>query len=305
MIMKIIKKVILKIYHIMQCHYWSFRVLVWLKELGITRRINFFVMCCNGRQKKICTNEMERCQNFYEENRERIVSMMDILSDEKSKIVWEKVMDYRRMRCPIPRGLYSEHDQYFCRDIIKLCDGEVFVDGGAYTGDTLQQFMDTCKKENVHYKRIIAFEPDKRNFALISKFYGKRKDIMLIKKGLYRKEAVLSFKEEGMNSQLNESGECKVDVINVDAISECRDATFIKMDIEGAEMDALYGAQETIMRNRPKLAICIYHSNEDMIQIVEYIHSLVPEYKFYIRHHSKSAVETVAYAVIDKERNAV
>lgn len=297
--MKLIRKLILGIYHAMQQNYWSFRVLVWLKEHGVTRKINFFVKHSNDRQKGTCTKEMESCQTFYRENQERIINMNKLLSDEKSKIVWKGVMNYRRMGCPLPKELYSEYDQYFCKDIIKLHDGEVFIDGGAYTGDTIQQFLDTCKKEKVYYKKIIAFEPDKKNFALVTKFYGKRKNIMLIAKGLYKKETILRFSEKEASSRLDKLGESKVKVINIDAVPECNDATFIKMDIEGAEMDALYGAQETIKKNHPKLAICIYHSNEDMIQIAEYIHSLVPEYKLYIRHHSKSAVETVIYAVID------
>ena len=70
------------------------------------------------------------------------------------------------------------------------------------------------------------------------------------------------------------------------------------MDIEGAEMSALQGASEVIRKNRPKLTICIYHSDEDLFRIAEYVHELVPEYKLYIRHHSKSDVETVLYAVI-------
>lgn len=70
------------------------------------------------------------------------------------------------------------------------------------------------------------------------------------------------------------------------------------MDIEGAEMDALFVAQETIWRNHPKLAICIYHSDEDMIQIIEYVHSLVPEYKLFVRHHTRGRCETVLYAVM-------
>jgi hypothetical protein len=85
--------------------------------------------------------------------------------------------------------------------------------------------------------------------------------------------------------------------VDIDSIEECKNATFIKMDIEGAEWDALHGARETIVRNKPQLAICLYHSDEDMIRLVEYVHSLVPEYKLYIRHHSRSDVETVLYAI--------
>jgi hypothetical protein len=71
------------------------------------------------------------------------------------------------------------------------------------------------------------------------------------------------------------------------------------MDIEGAEMKALQGARNTIAAYKPKLAICIYHSNEDMLQIPEWIHDNFPEYRLFVRQHQKYAInETVLYAVI-------
>ncbi len=93
----------------------------------------------------------------------------------------------------------------------------------------------------------------------------------------------------------------KYDVIEVTAIDNCdvcREATFIKMDIEGAEWEALHGAEKTIVRNHPTLAICIYHSNEDMVRIIPYIHHLCPKYRLYVRQHSYGTSETVLYAVI-------
>ncbi|MCM1303087.1 MAG: FkbM family methyltransferase [Lachnospiraceae bacterium] len=70
------------------------------------------------------------------------------------------------------------------------------------------------------------------------------------------------------------------------------------MDIEGAEMEALTGACKTIQKNRPKLAICIYHKYEDLYRIPMYVKSLVPEYRIYIRHYSDTPSETVMYAII-------
>lgn len=123
----------------------------------------------------------------------------------------------------------------------------------------------------------------------------------MIKKGLSNSEKYLRFLERGSSSGIipdDVSEGVIIPVINIDAVRECRDATFIKMDIEGAEMEALQGAKETIMRNHPKLAVCIYHSDEDMIRIAQYIHSLVPEYRLYVRHHTKREHETVLYAVM-------
>ena len=70
------------------------------------------------------------------------------------------------------------------------------------------------------------------------------------------------------------------------------------MDIEGSEQDALLGAAGIIRRDRPRLAICIYHKPEDLYEIPFLIKELVPEYRLYIRHHSDTYAETVLYATL-------
>jgi len=73
--------------------------------------------------------------------------------------------------------------------------------------------------------------------------------------------------------------------------------TYIKMDIEGAELNALKGAANTIKKNKPRLAICVYHKPEDILEIPVFLSELVPSYQFYLRHHSQYYIETVLYAV--------
>lgn len=70
------------------------------------------------------------------------------------------------------------------------------------------------------------------------------------------------------------------------------------MDIEGSELAALRGAEKTIKKSKPKLAICVYHKPEDLITIPQFISSLVPEYKFFLRHHQYISWDTVLYAII-------
>ena len=88
----------------------------------------------------------------------------------------------------------------------------------------------------------------------------------------------------------------KVQVTAMDEVIKDR-VSFIKMDIEGAELRALRGAKYLIQKYKPKLAISIYHKPEDIIDIPNYIVDLVPEYKFYIRQYSYGYCETVLYAI--------
>ena len=74
-------------------------------------------------------------------------------------------------------------------------------------------------------------------------------------------------------------------------------ATFIKMDIEGAEYNALLGAEQMIRQHHPRLAICVYHSLEDYIRIPLLIRSFYHGYQFYFRHHSVTSGESVFYAI--------
>ena len=83
----------------------------------------------------------------------------------------------------------------------------------------------------------------------------------------------------------------------IDSITEGDKVTFIKMDIEGAELKALEGASNTIKKYHPKLAICIYHKPTDIYDIGSYLLTLYPNYKFYIRQYTTSMWETVLYAI--------
>lgn len=295
------RRIIKKVYHKMQHHYITFRILVFLKEHGVTRRINHIVRGSNYKQTRVMlTDEMKKSLNFYMENQDRITNVMNLLADEKSRKVWDGVMKYRMHRTPIAPELYSENDQYFVKDLLQISPNEIFIDGGAYTGDTIQQFMDMARKQKIDYKKIIAFEPDERNYELLSRYYGHKEKVILVKKGIYKEDGILYFKDAGAAASIvdnEEDASYQIPVTSIDKVSDCNDATWIKMDIEGAEMDALYGAKEVIKRNHPKLTICIYHSDRDMLGIIEYIHELVPEYKLYVRHHSRSNVETVLYAI--------
>ena len=185
--------------------------------------------------------------------------------------------------------------QYFDQNIIKLQDGEVFVDGGCYDLETSEILMSKCKPD-----KIYAFEPDERNFEKIKEKISENnyKNVILQGKGLWNKSDSLYFNASGdILSHVSDEGEDRIEVTALDETIDEK-VTFIKMDIEGSELCALEGAKKIIQKYKPKLAICIYHKPEDTIDIPAYILELVPEYRLWIRHYSYSAAETVLYAVV-------
>jgi FkbM family methyltransferase len=241
------------------------------------------------------TNEMQESKNYFEEHLNDIETVINFLSDEKSKSVYLKAIRYRYTYNKSDLPDYNNKDQYFPSDIVKLNTNEVFVDCGAYKGDTLHSFL---KLTNKAFKKYIAFEADSYNYKFITKRYRKYNNIFIYDKAVWNKEEPLKFIQDGSpGSEISENGDTVVDGVAIDSIPECVDATFIKMDVEGAEMKALEGAKKTISTNLPKLAICIYHSDEDMIYIPKWLHENYPNYKIYIRHHCYMPIETVVYAI--------
>lgn len=102
----------------------------------------------------------------------------------------------------------------------------------------------------------------------------------------------------GSSSSISDNGEQLAHIVSLDDVLITKDITMIKMDIEGAEIDALNGAKNTIQSLKPDLAICVYHKISDIWEIPLMLHKWVPEYKFYLRCHAGSTMETVLYATI-------
>lgn len=187
--------------------------------------------------------------------------------------------------------------QYF-DSCIDLKDGEVFVDGGSYDFETSEILMSLCNPQ-----KILAFEPDDDNYQVIIKSVEEKDyyDIEVFQKGLWNENRTLNFIDSIKDCcRVDGSGGTQIEVVALDQIIDDK-VTLIKMDIEGSELKALQGAQKLIRKYRPRLAICIYHKLEDVIEILEYIKSLVPEYQLFIRHHSINQCETVVYAIYKNE----
>jgi FkbM family methyltransferase len=187
--------------------------------------------------------------------------------------------------------------QYF-QNVAAIGEGEVFVDGGAYVGDTLEDYL---RRVPAGFSKYYAFEPDSKNFARLTAVVRTRglASVECINAGLWREPGSMQFAEgDGISteSKVSDCGGVRIELDTIDA--RCADATFIKMDIEGAELDALHGARATIARNKPKLALCAYHNPSHLWALADYTQSLVPEYKIYFRQHRTICTELVMYASV-------
>ncbi len=184
--------------------------------------------------------------------------------------------------------------QYFDKEILNFDENEVMIDCGAYNLETSVKFL-----EMVHSGKVIAIEPDPTNFKKCEEVAANFQNVTLYNCGVDYKKGKISFSSLGdEGSSISENGNAVVPVDSIDNIVGNQKITFIKMDIEGMELRALQGAENTIKNNKPKLAICIYHKDEDLFEIPQYIKKLVPEYKLYIRHYSSWSYETVLYATL-------
>ncbi len=250
-------------------------------------------------------NASKQSRIFFGQNQERVNKIVQNLADRKSKHVYNRLIQLRSY-LKIP-PIFSTGSQYFPKDIIHLNSYECFVDCGAYTGDTIEEFRELTHHS---YQHIVAFDPDPRNFSILQEKSFKK--CTCIQAGVWNKQDTLPFYTGNLTSSKLEQTQVsrglystqipvQVNVVMIDKCPECAEMTFLKMDIEGAELNALKGAEKTIRKNRPTLAICIYHSDQDMIDIPEWILSLGLNYKLYVRHYSCSFCpdETVLYAVPD------
>jgi len=202
---------------------------------------------------------------------------------------------------------YKCKPSYFEQDFLELTDNETYIDVGCFNADTIKQFNKACSGK---YNKIYGFEPHPDNYRLTTTAVEEQglKNTYIIPKGAWSAEGehpFISGYGDGTKAgaRIIDHGDMTVKTITLDKALENEVITFIKMDIEGAEYEALKGAEKIIKRCKPKLAICLYHKPEDILEIPVFLYSIMPEYKYYIRHHNyirekgNLSHDTVLYAV--------
>ena len=233
---------------------------------------------------------------FYEEHRADFQKVRSLLADDLSKETYDAILQYRLDYDLSALKPYVVKPQYFVKDIVTSVENEIFLDGGAFIGDSSYDFIHYFNAAK-HYK-IYLWEPDPENSKQIKRVLAGNHRYVILPYALWDKRETLHFDSFGNGtSSVSKEGGISVQGESIDHIHVGEKITFIKMDIEGAEIRALQGASHLIQEQKPKLAICIYHQPSHLYEIPLMIKEMVPEYKLYIRHHALSESETVLYAV--------
>ncbi|MBA2719621.1 MAG: FkbM family methyltransferase [Chloroflexi bacterium] len=234
-------------------------------------------------------------------NRPDIEAAHALLGDLESRTVFEGKLGYylARDKANID-GIRSTNTIYFDRSVHALNPEEVVVDGGAFVGDTLSSFVGESAGR---FRAYYAFEPDPVSFDRLEVEAARDPArVTAVRAGLARQtSSARLLSTHGADARFlgaEESGGDEVPVVGLDEyFAKRRPPTLIKMDIEGAEADALHGAARIIAAVRPKLAISAYHYPTDLWRIPLLLQRLMPDSRLYLRHYTREVDDTVCYAI--------
>lgn len=226
----------------------------------------------------------------------KIIKVLQLCEDERSKEICYQTVYKWLLDENYPIKL--DGDAYFYTQKLPLTKEESLVDIGAYNGDTIENFLSVTSGQ---FNKIYAFEMDKTNYTALKENVNSKENIdvnkiELFQLGISDQQGKAYYKSSFQTSEISNIGTEVCNIDRLDNILKDKSVTMIKMDIEGAEKKALKGAETIIKEQKPKLAICIYHSIGDFLDIPVYLKGLNPEYKIFLRHHSTDDSETVCYA---------
>lgn len=220
-------------------------------------------------------------RDFIMNNAKKINAAHSLFEDE-SKRIFEGCVNFMfGGELDTLASITSEKDEVFS-NIIRLGSSESYLDTGAYRGDTVEEFLKYCGGK---YESITALEPDRRTFRKLCDYLQDIPNSTAYQKAIYNKITTIKFSSKaGRQSAISDKGE-ETETTTVDDLFKKSKVTYIKMDVEGAESEALDGAKNTLKQQKPKLNIALYHRSADIFELPLKIAQINPDYRFYIRRH--------------------
>lgn len=240
----------------------------------------------------------EKAKSLYE-HIDDYIWLYNNLSDYSSKKLLFGILNnwYQYDFITLKESMSLNYKHYFDLDIIPYSNNQVFVDVGAYIGDTTQDFINTYN----NYKKIYCYEVTLETMAKLKNNLSKYNNIIYKNKAVSNDNSIMYLKESNINSSANQvdnSGTIEVETVSLDNdILEKID--IIKMDIEGSEYNALIGCKNHIINDNPTLLISVYHNNEDLWKLPKLIYEYNNNYNFYLRYYSNYIfpTEIVLFAI--------
>lgn len=237
---------------------------------------------------------------YYLENRRHIEACLDLFADDLSKEVYLACLATHITRKPVKIPMCPRHEQYTPQEIPMSRGYSRFLYCGVSVGEMASLFSRIGKVEE-----LVCFEPDPNQFQLtnawLSEYQHEVADrVTVIPCAVYSSDGIepFTFSDTSFGSRILASGNSWVQAVAIDHILPKFNPTIVTMDIEGAELEALKGAEQTIRSSKPDLAICVYHSPAHLWEIPLFIHELGLDYKFYLRNYTSLVGETVLYATV-------
>lgn len=269
----------------------------------INRYRNEITICHEDLYSFWAVDEKMLDYDFFLTHREEFESLYRELADDRSRTCIEAFVNQKISGKLLYLDKIYDDGEYFDSRIVDFNKIESFIDCGAFDGDSYLAFIQAYQNNTGKEYEGTAYllEPDTDNFQkMVNNCYHAGKDIKLLQCGAWYEYNKLFFDSIGtMGSRIAESGMASINVNSIDNIVEGKRVDFIKMDIEGSELNALKGARKTIETYKPILAICVYHKRDDLLAIPAYIRSICSDYKFFIRAYKPYTMDLILYAVCE------
>lgn len=219
------------------------------------------------------------------QHEQELQQVYDRLADDWSRRVFAAALNYKLSGRLCYLWCCETERSQDLRELFRWRAQETYVDLGAYNGDTIQEFLELVQGQ---YNRIIAVEPDRRNYKKLAAFAAASglQRLQTVERAVWNEETELVFSDSGgRQSTLLTDKQSTVATIAVDTLLQDQQATYIKMDVEGAELQALQGSARQISAGKPKLFVAAYHHDADLFLLPLLLWQLAPDYKIYLRKH--------------------
>lgn len=221
-----------------------------------------------------------------------------VLQDDDSRrelvgqLIWRYWLDYGHLGAPL-----DPRHTYFPLDLLSPLSDEVFCDCGSFDGQTIRSFTSHW---NGNFRHVFAFEPDSANRpVLTANTEALRAKVTVFPYALGNSNGPVPFTSTGSVAS-HVGGQTSSTTVECRRLDDMRwplPPTYIKMDIEGAELEALRGASDVLRRYQPVLAVCTYHRGDHLWEIPNHIHSISPQYRIFLRRYAEECWEGVCYAI--------